>query len=602
MSAKRIGVALCAVFMVCVVGVADAAIAGGKPAPSSQTNGRVNSIAIQNGIAYIGGQFTQVRPAGASSGGVVRNRAAAINLSTGAVTAFDPNLNGTVQAVAVDGSTVFLGGSFTQAGGKAAGRLVAVNATTGAVIWRATLNAEIVSLVVGHGNVYAGGYFITANGASRSHLAAFSESTGALDAAWTPTTDLEVKALVLTTDGSKIVVGGDFDTINGSRAAHLGAVDPTTGATAQWSTHTPYQVIDMANDANGVYVAGAGSGGNFSAFNPSTGRMLWQGGTDGNVQGIGVLQGIVYVGGHYTNYCGPQGGQHTCTAPVARSKLLAVDAGTGALQAFDPGANSVLGIFAVEGSGTWLTIGGDFTKTGGIAQQGFARYSTVPVDTTAPTVTKAPTMVVSKGVTLGTATVPVHVSYLATDPSGVCDYNLQSSFASGAYVTAALATPASTSANLSIAPSPKAYRFQVSATDCKGNTSQYAPSAATVLTSYQNSSASIKYAGAWSTSTVAGTFGGTQKYTKAANASASLTFTGREVAWVATRATSRGAARVYIDGVLAGTVNTFATATAHRRVVFTRAFAAGGSHTIKIVGAGTAGHPIVDIDALLVVR
>ena len=101
--------------------------------------------------------------------------------------------------------------------------------------------------------------------------------------------------------------------------------------------------------------------------------------------------------------------------------LLALIALTGACANFERGPRTMtaLGVALAPTDGLaqrgpdlikpagkeWLTIGGDFTKTGGIAQQGFARYSTVPVDTTAPTVTKAPTMVVSKGVTLGTAVV-----------------------------------------------------------------------------------------------------------------------------------------------------------------------------------------------------
>jgi len=40
-------------------------------------------------------------------------------------------------------------------------------------------------------------------------------------------------------------------------------------------------------------VAGAGGGGNFAAFNPATGSTIWQGGTNGNVQAIGVVGGIM---------------------------------------------------------------------------------------------------------------------------------------------------------------------------------------------------------------------------------------------------------------------------------------------------------------------
>ena len=174
------------------VGVADAAV-GTHPTATAGTNGRVNAIAFSGNLAYIGGSFT-------TAGTLTRNRAAAINITTGAVMGFNPNLNGTVQAIAVSGSTVFLGGSFTQAGGKGAARLVAVNAQTGAMIWKATLNAQVATLDVAHGNVYAGGYFTTANGAARPYLAAFAATNGALSNTWKPTADLEVKALAVTSD------------------------------------------------------------------------------------------------------------------------------------------------------------------------------------------------------------------------------------------------------------------------------------------------------------------------------------------------------------------------------------------------------------------
>jgi hypothetical protein len=61
-------------------------------------------------------------------------------------------------------------------------------------------------------------------------------------------------------------------------------------------------------------------------------------------------------------------------------------------------------------------------------------------------------------------------------------------------------------------------------------------------------------------------------------------------------------AKVFIDGKQVGTVNTYSKTTIRRRVVFTRAFASGGQHTIKIVCAGSKGHPLVDVDAFLVVK
>jgi hypothetical protein len=349
-----------------------------QPAPSYQTNGRVNAIAIVGNTAYIGGQFTSVRPAGdpLGTGEVTRNHAAAFNLSTGALLPWNPNASGTVEAIVASGSTVYLGGSFTKVGGKGHQRVAAVDATTGTPIaaFKPTLDAEVLGLAVHGSDVYLGGNFTTVNGASRTYLVALNGSTGATDSAFTGSADAEVQAVTMTTDGSKLVVGGNFTHVDGGSQNHIAAVNPSTGATLPWATHTSYGIVGLAADSNGVYAAGAGTGGNFAAFNPSSGSMTWQGGTNGNVQAIAVLNGDVYAGGHYTDYCGPQGGQHTCTNPIARSKMLAVDESTGALQSWNPAVNSTLGVFSLAGGGGFLEMGGDFTKVAGVAQQGFAIF------------------------------------------------------------------------------------------------------------------------------------------------------------------------------------------------------------------------------------
>jgi hypothetical protein len=356
-----------------------ASVVQSKVTPTWQTNGRVEAIQVVGSTVYIGGQFTAVRPAGAKSGtgNVTRNRVAAFNIQTGALLPWNPNASGTVQAIAVSGSTVFLGGSFTKVGGKGHQRLAAVDATTGAPIatFKPTMNAEVMTLSLSGSDVYAGGMFTTVNGATHDYLAALNTSTGAVDPAFTGSADAGVLASTMTADGTKLVIGGNFANVDGGSQNHIAALSPVTGATLPWATHTPYDVVALAADTNGIYVAGAGNGGNFAGFSPSTGSMLWQGGTNGNVQAITVFNGEVYAGGHYTNYCGPQGGQHTCTNPTPRSKILAVDETTGTLQSWDPSVNSALGVFALDGGAGYLELGGDFTKVAGTAQQGFAAFS-----------------------------------------------------------------------------------------------------------------------------------------------------------------------------------------------------------------------------------
>jgi hypothetical protein len=368
------------VAVLAVAGVAWAVV-GAHPVPTYQTNGRVNEIVVSGSTVYIGGQFTSVRPAGdkAGTGEVARNHAAAFNINTGALLPWNPNVTGsTIRAMAVNGSTVFLGGSFSKVGTTGEKNLAAVNPTTGAVIstWKASANGQVNAMVLHNGTLYLGGHFTTINSSARSHLGGVLSKDGTTTS-WAPSADDDVKAMVLSADATRIVAGGLFTHIDGSSQSHIAALDVTSGNALTWHTHLPYSVIDLAADAGGVYVAGAGGGGNFTAFNPSTGTQLWQGGTNGNVQAIGVVGGIVYVGGHFQTYCGPQHGQHTCTNPTSRNKLLAVTEGNGVLQSWDPSANSVLGIFALEGDSTngALFAGGDFTSIGQRSQQGFAEFT-----------------------------------------------------------------------------------------------------------------------------------------------------------------------------------------------------------------------------------
>jgi trimeric autotransporter adhesin len=423
------GSVVCAVFIAALVFVAGAqgVVAGSKPVLASwQTNGRVQTIVISGSTAYMGGTFTSVRPSGDAlgTGEVARNHAAAINVETGALLPWNPNANNTVQTIAVNGSTVYLGGTFGTVGGKTHTRIAAVDATTGGPIatFKGKANAEVMSLAVGATGLYAGGSFTLIDNVAHNYLAEVDLSTGALVTGWTGSAGAKVNAIALTTDGSRLVVGGTFASLDGVTQREIGALSPATGALLGWTTHPSFPITTLAVDANGVYAAGTGAGGNVVAFTPATGQQLWNGALDGNDQAIAVDSGNVYVGGHFNNYCGTGTGTGGCAAPVARDHLLVLDEVTGNLLPWHPAANGVLGVYALAGGDGTIEAGGDFTKIGGATQQGFAEFPQISL----PTVTDS-----AGGVPTSTTPVTVTAAGSTDTAPGFGGYKYQTSIDNG---------------------------------------------------------------------------------------------------------------------------------------------------------------------------
>jgi subtilisin len=146
------------------------------------------------------------------------------------------------------------------------------------------------------------------------------------------------------------------------------------------------------------------------------------------------------------------------------------------------------------------------------------------------------------------------------------------------------------------------YELRVRARDAAGNWSPWAllPSVSTGVA--QDTSGSIVRTGAWSSATNSSYSRGTSILARTTDARLTKTFTGRAIAWVAPMGPTRGSASVYIDSVLVATISLYRSDPAYRRVVFERSWATSGTRRITIVVSGTAGHPRVDLDALVVLR
>ncbi len=375
---------------------AQAQIVQSTPVPSAQTNGRVNVVVVSGTTAYIGGTFTSVRPAGdpLGTGEVARNHAAAIDLITGALLPWNPQPNGVVTSIAVNSGNgdVYLGGSFGKVGPKGTSRkdIAEVDGTTGTPIAGfkvSGLNKEVQAIYydAADNELDVGGAFT----APAAYVAQFDPTSGAINTTWAPVVDGAVEAITETQDGTnKIVLGGDFQNLDGVAHVAIGAVDPILGTTAlPWTWSGPphggipkyyFNIVALTADSTGVYAAGTGNGGTALKFD-SAGNMQYQVALDGNAVGVAVMDGELYVAGHFNYYCGNQMGFNNCGQSVAgssvRHHLLAVDSTLGTLQSWNPSVNTALGTFALAAGSGYVATGGEFTKLAGKNQQGFGEFS-----------------------------------------------------------------------------------------------------------------------------------------------------------------------------------------------------------------------------------
>jgi subtilisin family serine protease len=115
-------------------------------------------------------------------------------------------------------------------------------------------------------------------------------------------------------------------------------------------------------------------------------------------------------------------------------------------------------------------------------------------------------------------------------------------------------------------------------------------------------SSDLSFTGNWSFAPIKKSYSELPVMAAANGASATYSFNGRSVAWLAVKAPDRGKASVAIDGVTVATVDLRASTKQTRVTVFARSWADVGTHSVKITVLGApAAHPRVDIDALIVV-
>ena len=269
-----------------------------------------------------------------------------------------------VYAAAADGSgNVYAGGLFKFAGVTAANCIAKWNGTSWSALGSGMSGSETVTpivraIAVSGTNVFAGGTFTTAGGVSVSNIAKWDGTS------WSALgTGVDGTVNALAAIGSDVFVGGTFTTAGGLSVSNIAKWDGTS-----WSalgTGVDGTVSALAASGGSVFAggtfatAGGVSVGNIAKWDGSSWSAL-ETGVEGQVSALAVSGGNVYAGGEFTSASG-----------VAASNIAMWD-GT-AWSALGSGTNSRVSGLAVSGSSVFA--GGEFTMAGGAGANYIARWN-----------------------------------------------------------------------------------------------------------------------------------------------------------------------------------------------------------------------------------
>lgn len=610
--------------------------------PTVQINGVVWAQVIVGNTVYATGSFTSARPAGSPSGvnETPRSNLLAFDLTTGnLITSFNHPLNAQGKAIAAspDGSTLYVGGDFTTVDGVAHNHIVAINLPTNTVVssFSDGVNGEVKSLAATNADVYAGGDFTaTTHGVTRTRLAEFTNA-GSLTG-WNVAANLSVAAMVMTTDQSKLVVGGNFSTLNGVTYHALGAINPTTGALLPWgsqsntypirqdSAGSNASITSLSANASAIFLTsfntvfqapGAFEG--RAAISPTDGHIIWANDCHGDSYSAIPIGNVLYSVSH-AHDCSSIGGfpegSLTDSSDPHHHALAETTYATGGVNSAPAnpkywsfaglptstqlnwyptlGIGTYTGMYqaawSVTGNSNYISLGGEFPTVNGVAQQGLVRFaiSSLAPNKIGPNAYSAADntlFVATPAASNGTAFVNWPTTW--DKDNGVLTYRI---YRDGGTTPVYSTTADSrfwihhnmyfTDSGLA-AGSFHSYRLVVS--DPFGNSTSMVSSSKVLI---DDNSPSIHYSAGWTLSDPRNldTFDNTGHYTTTNGATASLTFNGNTITLVAEQYSNYGNMSVVVDGHTPITVSAPTGSRLNRQFVFTLENLPNGNHTITV--------------------
>lgn len=292
--------------------------------------------------------------------------------------------NGFANGLVLDSGRLFVGGLFTTVNGSPRSRLVALDPASGAVLpWTADVTLSgvpapqptVTGLATSPGRLYLSGGFSHVGGVARQNFAVVDAATGAVLPPQLPVTNgfLGPPAIA----GNRVYVFGSCRTSLYEICAYDLDLVPLPGWTFPLSNQTPAPIA--ASDA-AVFATYRSFDFPYNErtvrLDPATGvAVAWpEVTTTGGVVTLTAAAGKLYLAGRFTTVNGQE-----------RTRLAAVDAATGALDAWAPLVGGA--VSAVSVSGGSVAFGGEFRGAGGIRKRNLV---TLDLRTGRPSTPNAP--------------------------------------------------------------------------------------------------------------------------------------------------------------------------------------------------------------------
>ena len=333
-------------------GTSWATLAGG-------VNGGVHALASSGNDVYVGGFFTAA--GNLTVAGIAKwDGAAWSTLGTGLTRATGGSPQ--VEAIAVSGSDVYVGGTFTGAGGNPASNIAKWNGSAWSALGSGVTGGRVTALAVSGADVYAGGFFNAAGGNAASRIARWDGvQWNALGAG---VSDIVQGIGVL---GSTIVVGGFFTTVAGVPARGIAIWTGSSWNTFPGNSLNGNVVRGVAVSGTDVYVVGsfttAGSltVNNVAKWNGTSWSALGTGVPSGFLNAVAVSGNNVYIGGNFSNAGGVNANN------IARWN------GTNWSQLGSGVSNGSVAVITIVGED--VLVGGSFATAGGSAANKIAKWN-----------------------------------------------------------------------------------------------------------------------------------------------------------------------------------------------------------------------------------